>query len=411
MAVKKDVGKAYGIGYSDVLMQLLGSLSQPIRNPDKMMKEYRDMVKLDETVGTGLEFLCYSVVRKMQMYSHPDERVKTLVDGCIERMGGTIEEARRSILFDALAYGFGISEFTLGAGNGEWNLSSLQSLSPATLSLGLGRKKDNSLVIDRVIQNAAGKEIVIPADKCWILRHKGGGDLYGQSRLQLCWRWYAFKRAVPKFWAIALERNGMPMLVGKSTDTEAMATILRDAYSQAYASIGFEDSIETVGGVQSGINGAYESAVNFCNKMIYRALFLPSLLEGGESGGSYSLGGIHWRMFDDVCLWLARELAESELEHLWRPIIGWNLGEQEEYGTIAVTNSQTPEEQEALSRIFLNGVNSGMLYPDEGDSAWMRERLGFPAEKEGGAPTAWRSRLSQPQSSDDKKAIPLKPND
>jgi hypothetical protein len=66
-------------------------------------------------------------------------------------------------------------------------------------------------------------------------------------------------------------------------------------------------------------------------------------------------------MFDDACLWLAKELAESELENIWRPLIEWNFGEQEDYGDIPVANTQSPEEQKILSEIFTNGVNCGML--------------------------------------------------
>lgn len=412
MTTKTDMTKTFGVGYSDVLMQLLHSLSQPVRNPDQMLRDYGEMVEFDETVGSGLEFLCYSVVSKIRPYDHPDDRVKDLVNLCEEHIAGTLEEARRAILFDALTFGFGVGEFTLGAVDAQWVLSSVQPFNPLTVQFQLEKAPDNSLRVGEVRQTVAGKEISIPAEKCWILRHNAGTSPYGRSRLKRCWRWYAFKRAIPKFWAISLERHGMPMLVGRSSDPEAMAGILKDAYAQAYAAIGHDDSIDTVGqGLTGGLSGAYENAIAFCNKMIYRSLFLPSLLEGGEAGGSYALGDVHWRMFNDACLWLAGELAESELEYLWRPIIEWNLGPQESYGTLSVSDAQSPEEKELLSKIFCNAVNAGMLYPDEGDGEWMREYLGFPAEDEGGAPTAWRSRLSQRQSKDDDKDVLTKPSD
>jgi len=391
-----DVTKTYGIGYSDVLMQLLFSLSQPVQNPEQMLPEYHEMAEMDETVGTGLEFLCYSVVSKIQPFDHPDSRVKDLVRLCGERISGTLEESRRALLSSALTYGFGVEEFTLGAGDSQWFLSSLQLFDALTVRFLFEKAADNSLRIATIRQTAAGKEIDIPASKCLVFRHNAGTNPYGRSRLKRCWRWYSFKRAIPKFWAIALERFGMPMLVGKSSDPKALEEILKDAYSQAYASIYTDDSIEAVGqGMPAGLSGAYESAAEFCNKMIYRSLFLPSLLESGDGGGSYALGKIHWQMFNDACIWLAKELAEAEIERLWRPIIEWNLGPMESYGTLNVFNSQTPEEQEIMSRIFLNGVNAGMLVPEEGDADWMRERLGFPLSPEGGEADGWRAKLSR----------------
>ena len=396
MAKKQEVAKAYGFGYSAIAMQLLSSLDQPVRNPDGMLREYQEMMEMDETVGGGLELLCYSVIRKLGAYTHPDERIQELVTSCMESVAGTMEESRRAMLADALAYGFGTSEFTLTAESGQWELSSLQIYDPATIQFKFERGGDNALRVGRIVQSVGGRKIDIPAEKVFLFRHNAGTNPYGKSRLKRCWRWYAFKRAIPKFWAIGLERFGMPMLVAKSDDPEALADILENAYSKAFASIGPNDSIEAVAaGGQGGIEGAYSAAVEFCNRMIYRSMFLPALLEGGQQGGSFSLGQVHWRMFDDACLWLAREFAETELEELWRPIIDWNFGPQETYGEIPIVNSQTPEEQKVMSEIFLNAVNAGVVYPEQGDAEWMRDRLGFPEMAEGGEADGWRAKLSR----------------
>ena len=393
---KADVAKVYGVGYSDVAMQLMSSLDMPVRNPDDLLTRYREMSENDETVGAALEALCYAVTRKLGTYTHIDRKIQEFVGRCVESVRGTMEETRRALLADALSYGYGVGEFTLEAVESSWLLSSVQVYDPGTLKFRFARGKDNALFVESLIQAVAGRETRIPANKCYIVRHNAGTNPYGRSRLKRCWRWYAFKRALPKFWAVALERFGMPMLIAKSEDPDALARILQNAYSKAFASIGPSDSIETVGAnSQSGIEGAYSAAVEFCNRMIYRALFLPALLEGGQQGGSYSLGEIHWRMFDDSCAWLARELAETEIETLWRPIIEWNFGPQETYGEIPVVNSQTPQEQKTMSEIFMNAVNGGIVYPDEGDADWMRDRLGFPAMSEGGEPDAWRARLSR----------------
>jgi hypothetical protein len=94
-----------------------------------------------------------------------------------------------------------------------------------------------------------------------------------------------------KLWAIALERYGMPALIGKSTDTSQMMDMLSQLYSNAYAAVLPDDEISILEKPNgTGLGDSYERAISFCNKMMYRSLFLPSLLEGGESGGSYALG-------------------------------------------------------------------------------------------------------------------------
>ncbi len=393
MKVKAD--KTFGFGFSQVAMSLLSSMDQPVPNPDAQVARYREMLD-DETIGTGLEFLTYSVVGKIRAYSHPDPKVKDLVDASLEALRGTIEEARRSLLEKGLSFGFGVSEFTLANSGGQWLLSSLQTYDPGTLKFLFERAPDNSVRIRTVRQSVGGRDIDIPVEKCMIYHHGMSTSPYGRSRLKRCWRWYAFKRVMPKFWAVALERFGMPALVGRSTDIEAMDELLEQAYSKSHFAISPDDEIQALsGGSSTGMGAAYSSAIEFCNRMLYRAMFLPSLLEGGEGGGSYSLGQVHWRMFNDACLWLARELVEVEIEQLWRPLIEWNFGPQEEYGEWDVSDSGTPEEKQIMANVFLSGVNGGFLFPDEGDAEWMRERLGFPPVEEGSDPVAWRHRLSR----------------
>lgn len=392
----KSMAKQWGVGYSEVAAQLMMDLSQPVQNNDAMLDNYHDMSELDETIATGLEFLAYSVVRKIQPYTNEDSRAQQLVEDCVNSIKGTIEEARKSVLINSVVYGFGVGEFSLFPRNSQWLLSSMSVYDSRSLRFIMGKEKDNSIGIKAVRQGMGFNEVDIPAEKCWIYRYNAITSPYGKSRLKRCWRWYAFKKAIPRLWAIALERYGMPALIGKSADTTQMMDMLSQLYSNAYAAILPDDEISILEKPNgTGLGASYETAISFCNKMMYRSLFLPSLLEGGEGGGSYALGQVHWDMFDDACLWLAKELAESELEHLWRPLIEWNLGEQDDYGDLPVANTQSPEDQKILTEIFTNSVNSGVLYPDEGDSVWMREKLGFPRfESEvGGEPVAWRANL------------------
>jgi len=405
MEITTDLKRQYGVGYSEVASQLMLDLTQPIYNNDAMLENYYEMSEMDETVGTGLEFLCFSVVRKMQSFTHENKKIQELVEQCVNNLQGTVEDMRKGVLMNAMIYGFGVGEFSLFPLKSQWILSALQVYDSRALSFVMEKKSNNSIGLKYVHQNLGFDQIFIPAEKCWVYRFNAITNPYGKSRLKRCWKWYSFKKAIPKLWAIALERYGMPALVGKSTDTDAMMSMLSQLYSNAYAAILPDDEISVLEKPNgTGLGDAYERAASFCNKMIYRSLFLPSLLEAGEGGGSYSLGEVHWDMFDDACLWLAQELAEAEIEQLWRPIIEWNMGEQEDYGDIAVANTQSPEELKILSEIFSNGVNCGMLYPDEGDAEWMREKMHFPREIElGGEPIPWRKALQQREEKEEQR--------
>ena len=389
----KEASASVGYGYSAILSQLLGALDQPVRNTDGFRAYYRQMLNEDETVGAGLEYLSGRVVSRIGAYSHEDPRIKDLVDRCIESVRGTMTEVRKEILRNAFAFGFGVAEFTIKSEGGRWLLSSMPVYDPTTIEFKMSRFPDNSYGVGAVVQkNAVGQDIEIPAGKCLIKTHGNGNSPYGQSLLRRCYRWWAFKRAVPKLWAVALERFGMPLLHGTVKDgksARAMEEALGQINSKAFVVTSEGTAVTAVGAPGGNISAGYVAAEELCDKMIYRAMFLPSLLGGGESGGSYSLGKVHLELFNATAAALALEYVDAELEQLWRPLIEWNFGPQEDYGEFQVTDDIPTDEKKAMSDMLLNLANAGAIDP-ESDRGWMREILGLPEIEEGAAFPAWQ---------------------
>nr|DAY45161.1 MAG TPA: portal [Caudoviricetes sp.] len=388
----REAASSVGYGYSAIIMQLLGSLDQPIRNTDQFRQFYKQMLEEDESVGTGLEYLAGRVVSKIGEFSHDDPRVKELVDHCIESVRGTMTEIRKDILRNSFAFGFGVAEFTIKSEGGLWVLSSMPVYDPSTISFKMARFPDNSYGIGTVMQKSGmGQDIEIPAGKCLIKTHGNGNSPYGHSLLRRCYRWWAFKRAVPKLWAVALERYGMPLLHGKA-DAESTGRKLEEALaninSKAYIVTNNNSDVQAVGAPGGDISSGYLMADELCDKKIYRALFLPSLLGSGENGGSYSLGQVHLELFNATAVSLAEEYIDCELEQLWRPLIEWNFGSQESYGEFAITDSIPADEKKTLSEMLLNLANAGVVDPDS-DREWMREVLGLPEPEEGAVFPKW----------------------
>ena len=388
----QEATNSIGYGYSAIISQLLSSLDQPIRNTDQFRQFYKQMLEDDESIGTGLEYLAGRVVSKIGEFSHDDRRIKDLVDHCIESVRGTMTEIRKDILRNSFAFGFGVAEFTIKDEGGVWVLSSMPVYDPSTISFKMARFPDNSYGIGAVMQRSGmGQDIEIPAGKCLIKTHGNGNSPYGQSLLRRCYRWWAFKRAVPKLWAVALERYGMPLLHG-TADSEGTGKKLEEALaninSKAYVVTNDKCGVQTVGAPGGDISSGYMAADELCDKKIYRALFLPSLLGSGENGGSYSLGQVHLELFNATAVSLAEEYIDCELEQLWRPLIEWNFGPQESYGEFAITDSIPADEKKTLSEMLLNLANAGVVDPDS-DRDWMREVLGLPEPEEGAVFPKW----------------------
>lgn len=392
----EQMSRTIGIGYSDAGSQLKMALTQGLINSESLRTYYRQMEDNDETVGVGLEFLSNAAVKQIGSYTHPDVKIQDFVDLCRERLGGTLEDYRQTLLSNTLAHGYGVSEFTLFPENGQWLLSGLVNYDPMTIKFRIGLRADNSYGITDVEQTVSGEQLVIPREKAIILTHGKTRTPYGRSRLRRAYRWWEFKKAVLQFWALGLERYSSPtawaQTSGGEDAVEKLETALSTIHSMGWIVTSIDDKVSFLERTGQGAKDCME-AIEYANKMIYRCLFLPSLMGSGEQGGSYSLGQVHFEMFQTAVAWQARVMAENELEQLWRPLIEWNFGPQESYGSLLLVDNTTPEEKEIMSRVFQNCVNSGFVDPAT-DADWLREQLGFPKidETAGGEP-GWPGRL------------------
>lgn len=388
----KDASQSVGYGYSQILSELMTTLDRPITNSDEFRMHYKQMLSDDETIGTGIEYLTGRVVSRIGAYTHEDEKIKELVDRSIESIQGTMTEVRRGILRDSFAYGYGVGEFTLKNEGGKWILSSVQILDPTSIKFRMEKREDNSYGVGAVIQDAGFEEIEIPAGKCIIKTYGDSTTPYGKSLLRKCYRWWSFKKAIPKMWAVALERYGTPMLAGKSGDRETrkkLEAVFSNIYSNPHIVTDEKTEIHTVFTPNGGISGGYLTAMEICDKMMYRAMFLPSLLGSGENGGSYALGNVHLELFNATAAALAEDYADTELEMLWRPLIEWNYGAQDNYGTFIINDTMPSSEKLTLSSMMMNLAGAGVIDPAS-DRNWMREMLGLPDAEEGAVIPEWQ---------------------
>ena len=387
----KEASKSVGYGYSDILTELLTALNHPITNSDEFRGYYKQMLSNDETIGTGLEYLTGRVVSRIGAYSHENEKIKELVDNSIESIRGTMTEVRRGILRNSFAYGFGVGEFTVKSVNSQWLLSSIQVLDPTSIKFQMEKFEDNSYGVGVVVQSTGMSDIEIPAGKCLIKTYGDSSTPYGKSLLRRCYRWWVLKNAIPKFWGVALERFGMPIMHGKAS-SEKIKKGLEEAFanlnSKAHIVTDEKTEIHAIYSPSSSISNGYQTAEELCDKMMYRAMFLPSLLGAGENGGSYSLGQVHFELFNATAAALAEDYIDAELEQLWRPLIEWNFGEQENYGDFMINDDMPAGEKLTLSSMMMNLAQAGVVDP-LGDRDWIRELLGLPEAEKGAVMPNW----------------------
>ena len=393
----KAASRSVGYGYSSIVNDLMTALDRAITNSDEFRTYYKQMLSDDETIGTGLEYLTGRVVSRIGTYSHEKEEIKELVDRSIESIRGTLTDARRGILRDSFAYGYGVGEFTVKNEGGKWILSSIQILDPTSIEFKMEKFSDNSYGVGTVVQDTGTEEVEIPAGKCIIKTYGDSTTPYGKSILRRCYRWWSFKKSIPKMWAVALERYGTPMLFGRTDnreDRKKLEAVFSNLYSNSHLVTDTKTEIQTLYTPGGGIGNGYMTALDQCDKMMYRAMFLPSLLGSGENGGSYSLGQVHSELFNATAAALAEDYIDTELEQLWRPLIEWNFGPQDNYGDFMIMDAMPIGEKAAMSSMYLTLAQTGILAP-ESDRKWVRESLGLPDMEEGAVSPEWQLEATQ----------------
>ncbi len=117
---------------------------------------------------------------------------------------------------------------------------------------------------------------------------------------RLYWPWF-FRFNSWRFWGQFLERFGTPILVGKATDTTAMAEALLKAHQDAVIAHGPDDDVTCL---ENKGEGRGFSAIEQALVMRIQKLVLGQTLTSGSgndgSGGSYALGVIHNTVRDDL---------------------------------------------------------------------------------------------------------------
>ncbi len=368
-----------------------------IANPDGLkISEYEKMLDTDETVGQGFDFLVLGVLIKLGEYSHENEKIKEFINKQFETMHGNLLLACQEIL-SAIWAGFSVTEINYALSAGKVTLDSLSTYHPASIYFNVD---DKGKMMEKGIKQflITGANVDIPTNKCIIYTHnKRFGNLYGKSAFKRTYKNWVLKDPTLKMWARALDRFGTPLVValvpdGQIRDPDSpeqkidqidyVIRLLSDLQSQtalAMKTTGEDKAdVKALSGGGAGVGEAFNAAVTYFNKMIYRGLLIPSLIGDEGSSGSYSLGIKHFDTFQAVLDSIYDNLTEVLLEQLVRILIEYNFGPQDNYGSFPQKNL-SEEDKKIMSEIFGQMVDKGVLEPTvQADFDYMRTSLGIP---------------------------------
>ena len=373
-----------------------------IINPDAVrLSEYEKMLDTDETVAQGFDFLVLGVLIKLGEYEHKDQVIKDFINSQFEQMNCSLYQVCQEIL-SAIWAGFSVTEINYKLSDGKVGLDNLATYHPTTLYFNVD---DKGRLMDPAVKQMmlTGNTVDIPKKKCIIYTHdKRFGNPYGRSSFRRVYKNWVLKDPILKMWARALDRFGTPLLVamvpdGEINDPDAsgkkiaqidyVIRLLKDIQNQTALAMTTpngdnKSGVSAVAGGSAGTGEAFNSAVGYLNKMIYRGLLLPSLVgDEGERSGSYSLGSMHMVTFQSVLDSIYSNLTETLLEQLVRRLIEYNFGPQDDYGSFP-QRKVSESDKKLLAEVFGQMVDKGFLDPDvQADFDYVRTMLDMPERK------------------------------
>ncbi len=267
-------------------------------------------------------------------------------------------------MMDAPFRGFRVHEVIWEERKGKWWVVNLKSKPQRRFNFGA----DGQL---RLITRDNYQGEPVPPFKFMITQHEASDDNpYGVRVFsKMYWPW-VFKKAGFKFWAIFIEKFGMPLLLGRyrqgaSQDEidkiiEALANMVQDAVG-AVPQGTTVDTLEA----KSGKEGSHQAFLTYCDNAISKAALGQTLTTQIGSTGSYAAAGIHYEVKQEIVEADARMIMASINNQLVKWLVDFNFGPQERYPEFKIFYE--PEEvkkdlAERDERLVNMGVPIGVNY-------------------------------------------------
>jgi len=381
--------------FSNGLLSFVGKF----QNPDEIgVETYEQMLDTDETCSYGVEILKLAVMSRLGEYAHPKKEINDFIHEQFERMYGSLYQTVDE-MFSAIWAGFSVGEIICDYTDGKVQLVDIQFLHPRTVEFVLHEDGLMKNRVKGVIQNAGyltgGLTDETLANKFIIYSHSPRFENpYGTSRFQSIYPVYYIKKNLLVFWPRTLEKYGTPTadVTYNNMDSETTITDSNNQTKSFQEYIkGIMNSLQSGTGVAHGddiainflqvqraLGGDFKDAIEYCNKMIFRGLLVPSLVADKSSTGSYSQSRTHFDTFLFGLEKLKRDVTEVLIDQLIRSLITWNFGEQDEWGKFQYKEFK-PEAAKLFSEIVNSATNQGYISPQRyEDMRFIREELGLP---------------------------------
>lgn len=341
------------------VLTTLTAFMKTLPNPDIILRKTGKSAEIFEEMKTDAHVWAELTKRKSGVMSKDwdilpasddarDQEIAEFVKGVFEKLN--FDQDMRQML-DAVFTGRNIHELIWEERGGRWVITNMKDRPIEYFTFDI----DGQLRFLRTLGDIEGEPV--PPGKFLTVVHESGDDHnpYGVSLATKCfWAWQ-FKKHGFKFWAIFMEKYGMPTAVGKYqpgtsvADQDKLLDALVSLVQDAAVAIPSNSSVDFIeAGDAKG--DAHESFLRFCNAEISKAILGQTLTSELPSGGSFAASQTHADVKDEIVDADAKMLMSAINTDLIPFIVRFNFGEVEEFPFFSINIENEDLNKDRLDR-------------------------------------------------------------
>ncbi len=364
-----------------------------------------DQMGLDEQVKAALSFKILAVIASGWEVVSPgdqedDWEVTTFVRDCLTYFPGGWNDALKKFL-RALRFGYSVTEKVYaeresGPLKGKLALDRLVELKPHYIDFETDASGKVGAIIQLPSAGQKGEGGYSPAKFVHYVYDREFENPYGKSDLEAAYRAWWTKDNAYKWYAILLERYGIPPLFAlynaneyQGPDLEQLKKVVKNIQAATMGIIprGSKDGLEFWSqSLAAGSQDLFSSALARFDADIAKALLQPSLTgfaqesgsQGAQSGGSLARANVSWRSFMMVVREIQEDLAANAVNSQIIPqLCDLNYSGLKSYPVYKAGRLDDDKELE-LFKVWKELVDGRVVNRIEDDETHIRKAFGMP---------------------------------
>lgn len=383
----------------NLIWDFVASLDTKTKYP---LKDLAAMLRADPISGAALTVKASRAIALVGAFKHGNNEVASFpsgnytpvefVNSCWELMDGSLSDVILQMAKQAYGLGRSVAEIVFSTDmpghNGELRIKRFNILEPSRIKFA-GKKGQ----IDRVIYSSSKGEVGIPYSKCLHISNTpiDSNDPNGDPQAAAAYPFWEFHKLLMREWSVACQRQAtgltivqvpstepIPLLdkdgkviidaYGNPKTTSALAQALDQLKDLSNGSIVGTDKNNTVTTIpQTGGEGFFNLTSEKLDKYRWLAYGIPYTIfnEGTATLGQSGLNSGHRLILDGLIEEIARQFRDRLINNVCRPLLTWNFGIKNTYGTFEAEQFLDPAQSGMRVSNIMTCIQTGLFNPTD----------------------------------------------